>query len=274
MSNRSINYLNLGGFPTTQYTLDFMQKAYSEAIDGLAKLTGNNVIITGVENVNGVVTDGWIVWEGELLPFVGGLQQDTFIIDQTTENRKFNDDVIRTVYYTKFARFASGGIDFNILTRLSTVLKHQSNIQAVNDRVTELDMALRPSIVPKGTIVMWAGNVVPDGWALCDGIDGRPNLHGRFVLGAGQATGLRPGDLNPVYSIGNTGGENMHKLTVSEMPIHDHDSDYPSGEKFSGNKFDSANAVNSIKRKTSKAGGDLPHENRPPYYVLAYIIKL
>jgi microcystin-dependent protein len=274
MSNRNINYTNLGGFPLTQYTLHYMQSAYNEALTGLAKLAGNNIILTGVENTNGVITDGWIVWNGELLPFQGGLLQSTFIVSQTTEDRKFADDVTRTVYTTRFARFGSGGAAFSSLTRLSTILKQQTDIQAINQKIADLDAALRPSIVPKGTIVMWGGSTPPAGWALCDGVNGRPDLRGRFIVGAGQATGLKAGDLNPVYNVGDKGGENMHKLTIPEMPSHSHNSPYPTPEKFSGSKFNAANATNSESRATSSAGGDQPHENRPPYYVLAYIIKV
>jgi hypothetical protein len=37
----------------------------------------------------------------------------------------------------------------------------------------------------KGMIVMWSGDVtkIPTGWALCDGTNGTPDLRGRFVLG-------------------------------------------------------------------------------------------
>lgn len=40
---------------------------------------------------------------------------------------------------------------------------------------------------PIGTIVVWSGSVdsIPTGWALCDGQEGRPDLRGKFVLGAG-----------------------------------------------------------------------------------------
>lgn len=276
MSNRSINFQNLGGFPGTQYTLDFMQQSYRDAINGLAKLAGANVIVTGVENVNGTVTDGWIVYGGELLPFKGGLLQSTFIITETTEDRKFSDDVVRQVYKTRFARFGSGGIAFTSLTRLKTVDNLQSLLQELSNKLSELDNAVRPSIVPAGVIMAWPYDValIPEGWALCDGLEGRPHVQGRFLLGAGQATGLHPDDLNPVYAVGDIGGENLHKLSIPEMPSHDHDSDFPGADSFSGNRFNAAKTNDPTKRKTSKAGGDLPHENRPPYYVVNWIIKL
>ena len=42
--------------------------------------------------------------------------------------------------------------------------------------------------VPRGVIVMWSGSIadIPQGWALCDGTNGTPDLRDRFVVGARQ----------------------------------------------------------------------------------------
>lgn len=40
--------------------------------------------------------------------------------------------------------------------------------------------------LPSGTIVMYSGNTIPDGWALCDGTNGTPNLVERFIIGGTQ----------------------------------------------------------------------------------------
>lgn len=41
---------------------------------------------------------------------------------------------------------------------------------------------------PVGGIVMWSGSVasIPAGWALCDGLNGTPDLRDRFIIGARQ----------------------------------------------------------------------------------------
>ncbi|UCG71206.1 MAG: tail fiber protein, partial [Thermoplasmata archaeon] len=41
---------------------------------------------------------------------------------------------------------------------------------------TEIDPVF--GLVPSGTIVMWNGTVIPNGWALCDGTNGTPDLRG------------------------------------------------------------------------------------------------
>jgi hypothetical protein len=121
-------------------------------------------------------------------------------------------------------------------------------------------------MVPKGAIVLWSGSVskIPSGWALCDGNNGTPNLSGRFVLGY----------QNGFYDIGQSGGESAHKLTISEMPSHRHSSDrtYGGGGGGTGggdlNNDGSGTYIN-----TTYTGGDQPHNNMPPYYVLCYIMK-
>lgn len=53
------------------------------------------------------------------------------------------------------------------------------------------------SVLPKGVILMWSGSVVsiPTGWALCNGLNGTPDLRNRFILGAGSS-----------YAVAATGG--------------------------------------------------------------------
>jgi len=70
------------------------------------------------------------------------------------------------------------------------------------------------SSVPRGCIVMWSGTLdkIPAGWALCDGVDGRPNLLDKFVKGVVDST------TNP----GTNGGANEITLNVNQLPSHNH----------------------------------------------------
>lgn len=151
-------------------------------------------------------------------------------------------------------------------------------------------------LVPPGAILMWSGaiNNIPVGWALCDGSNGTPDLRDRFVVGAGGS-----------YNVGNTGGSNYVTLSESEMPQHTHGSGslytdangehahtyYRRSSQYWANLVGDANAISTaeyadyqtsrdgehshgVHGNTSYAGGSQPHENRPPYYALAYIMKL
>jgi microcystin-dependent protein len=135
--------------------------------------------------------------------------------------------------------------------------------------------------VPKGSILMWSGNPVqlPAGWVLCDGTNDTPDLKGRFIVG------YDPSDAD--YSAPNkTGGEKVHALTVAEMPSHAH-SGQTASHKLSLRKTGwagtthglaaaadqgAANFVHQHSFITASQGDGKGHENRPPYYALAYIM--
>ena len=69
------------------------------------------------------------------------------------------------------------------------------------------------SSVPKGTILPWYGKSsdIPDGFALCDGTKGTPDLRNRFLVGAGSN-----------YALGDTGGEDQVRLTNQQIGNHYH----------------------------------------------------
>jgi microcystin-dependent protein len=130
------------------------------------------------------------------------------------------------------------------------------------------------SVVLRGMIIMWAGDVnqIPVGWALCDGQNGTPDLRDRFIVGAGNN-----------YKQGSTGGVDTVQLTISQMPAHNHENEeykylvakWPLGWNAAtslDNRQDRIDAASGQPIKT--VGGNEAHENRPPYYALSYIIKL
>ena len=100
--------------------------------------------------------------------------------------------------------------------------------------------------LPTGTIVLWGGSIasIPTGWTLCDGSAGAPDLQDLFVVGAGGT-----------FAVDDSGGsiEHVHTYTVH------------GGGMFGGSSGGAAG--------TGTYDTD-PANHLPPYYALAYIMKL
>ena len=127
-------------------------------------------------------------------------------------------------------------------------------------------------LVPAGAIIMWSGASVPSGWALCDGNNDTPNLVNRFVVGAGST-----------YTLGTFGGS-----ADATLPSHTHGAGTLT-VGASSNITDTTNATagtgltapsgwsatsTSVSGSTGSEGVTATNKNLPPYYALAYIMKL
>jgi hypothetical protein len=132
--------------------------------------------------------------------------------------------------------------------------------------------------VPVGGIIMWSGPIatIPAGWALCNGqtVNGKvtPDLRSRFVVGA---------DTTGTYTTGARGGEATHTLTLAEMPSHNHQvANYKmllyNGSATTWTTDWTATEPNLVDQGSYPAfeGGGQAHNNLPPYYALAYIMRL
>lgn len=122
--------------------------------------------------------------------------------------------------------------------------------------------------VPAGMICMWSGDTVPEGWAVCDGQNGTPDLRGRFILGVSET-----------HPMGETGGAEEVTLTAEQMPSHNHTVQIVSTSPGTGTNKLKPEAVElaitgTTGFKTGTSGGSQPHPNMPPYYALIYIMKL
>ena len=126
------------GFPGTNKTLRFIQDAFREPLGALAKLAGDKTIITGVINTAGVVSNGFITYNGEIIPFVGGNYAATVTIIEAFENVNYNtdanDDTVLDslpAYRTIYAMCGTGGIDIFNFSELDTLktIKELSNFE-------------------------------------------------------------------------------------------------------------------------------------------------
>lgn len=135
----------------------------------------------------------------------------------------------------------------------------------INQNFDDLLSAINTAM-PSGGIIIWSGSIasIPSGWYLCDGNNSTPDLRGRFILGAGGS-----------YTKGSTGGEETHALSVGEMPSHTH-SVQQSINSDGANPGEGSHTYRTYTGgglSLSYAGGNQAHNNMPPYFALAYIMK-
>lgn len=93
-----------------------------------------------------------------------------------------------------------------------------------------------------------------------------PDLRGRILVGDGSGIGLTP------RAIGDTGGVEVHTLTVTELPSHNHSEQNPGTVLITPgvDPIFQALADPGLPGVTGSTGGGGAHENMPPFAVLHY----
>lgn len=120
-------------------------------------------------------------------------------------------------------------------------------------------------MVPQGAIIMWSGLIsdIPDGWALCDGNNGTPDLLSRFIFGV-------PSGENP----GAIGGTTQHAHTVDIDPFQSNVPNHAwlgAGSAFPTSFLADYNHWHMVDPPITISSTNAHY---PPYYRLAFIMKL
>lgn len=150
-----------------------------------------------------------------------------------------------------------------------------------------------------GMIMLWSGSIasIPSGWALCDGTNGTPNLRDRFIVGAGSsyAVGATGGTADAVVVSHTHAGSNTDAAGAASGTLVTGVGDFGDFQNASGvfalsdakpSRSQGAAGVGSFTTATMSipnhthsitigaTGVSGTNANLPPYYALAYIMKL
>lgn len=158
-------------------------------------------------------------------------------------------------------------ITYSTDTTYVAVGKLDRNIQAVN---TAVEGILRAgTVVPSGIICAFRGQTAPAGWALCNGQNGTPDLRDRFIVGMGSE-----------HLYGSSGGRSAITETLP-LPPHSHEylkaKVVPAVAERATNipaRVISSCALEESDTSLSGSSASIEWKCEPPFYALAYVMKL
>lgn len=275
-----MNKINLEG---GQYPLSTQAMAFVvDMINSCGLLTligGKNYILSGCVTTGKTVSDGWIVVNGELLPFQGGTAASTIVVVEESEDVNANGMTFERARIRRYAKFGTGtGANYLPWAAFNPLPTNQQlNIDKATTEYVDTELAkIGGTTIPAGVVVMWSGSptAIPDGWALCDGTQNTPDLRGRFVVGYNR-------DDADYNGIGKASGSKTVTLTTANLPAHTHkamkrgdDHNLDHSGTYGVLETNLVAEANGIDIGLGSTGDGQAFDIRPPYYVLAYIMKL
>jgi hypothetical protein len=252
--------------------------------------------------------------------FVGDLTGDvTGNADTATTADKVEFTLTRGLYLTgnnyDGSAATTWAVDASISNQANKVVVRDSN-GSFSSNVINANEFIGNGITPIGGIILWSGSIggIPTGWALCNGLNGTPNLRNRFVVGAGSS--YNPADTGgfsniPLINHSHNTNQAAHRHNISD-PGHNHNTSV-GGHKHTtighGNEDDGGSRVtgsNNGGSSNNSMNNDAPNvnlsnntiginqtanrsitinvdsegnsngsgRNLPPYYALAYIMRI
>jgi len=219
------------------------------------------------------------------------------VVDVLNGNTASTPDLTAGSWKVGGTAITADAADLNILSGAAAAGVTSTEFGYLDGVTSAIQTQITSSLFPAGGIILWSGSTasIPSGWVLCNGSNSTPDLRDRFVVGAGSS-----------YGVNATGGASSVTLATSQIPAHNHSASssssttiHDSGHSHtisalrpseSGNTISTSTGGAAVTASTNSAttgitastststsigntGGGGSHENRPPYYALAYIMK-
>lgn len=291
-----INFLGKANFPNSSQTMDMLQGIAHLGCKTAAQLGGDNYILSGCIERAGVVSEGIIVIEGVPYVFEGGNKKDKVSIKEFKETlMAFGEEFpeARTICTVVFSD--NGPYNWGDFKQVLTNTELEKRIESIKG-------------TPLGIPEMYVGYLdkIPANYKICNGDflnkDEYSELHNIIgtIHGSNGLDSFALPDMRQMFvvgydnrhnnynEIGKTGGAEKVTLKESELPPHKHivpwgenlntswqpKWDYPN-EYFNNSRGYKAETDNdNTWPYTSPIGDNEAHENRPPFFTVAYIMKV
>ena len=279
----------LGSGTTTTFTI---ASGTGIATGSTFSFTGTNTVysVTAIDN-NSVTTQefdttqNWITVDDSIIftnpKFDSQPTLLNLVADPITSVNSTNGDLAGQVYATTSSMFITFA-------------------DSAPGTVNKIEVPSVNSLLPYGSIIMWYGSIatIPSGWALCNGSNGTPNLVNRFIIGASTDTGSTA-TTNVTGSDTATGGSKdavvvTHNHTATEVIqtgtfwASNRDGPAPTGvftytNNVASSSLSGGGLTGDIKEflldvthshDIASTGTSGTNANLPPYYALAFIMKI
>lgn len=299
-------------FPLDCETLEAIQNNI-DMLGALGNMVGDKTILSGCQpKANGGREEGYVFLKtiaypmGEVLHFAGSNENSDYLHIVTTNGNVTQGEITYNGAYTTRQIAQGTGTERWAWAELKEPVDIEAIAASLREQMASIQVEMaKIKPVPLGVVEMYSGSVIPDNYAVCNGqalsqthypdlykVIGTkfnksgtaagmfclPDLQGRFIVGQGSEA-----DYN---TVGNTGGEKAHKLKPDEtaMVNHSHQTGvealynfYGGGSEIGSRTYPNGSGKSYTNANTGPSGSwDAPqaHENRPPYFVLFYIMRL
>ena len=261
------DFTQTGGFPVDQEVFALAQDN-TELAAKAALLGGSFCILSGCEVVGTNVSNGIVVVNGEVLPFVAGVISAKVIIVETVNNLMYEDGNSKGVEKVRYATFGDDGLT----NYLWTSFKRNTPSNGLLARVDKLEKMVAPLLgyddpdAPGTTVygswLFWGrpAEQIPSGWEAVPDAEWKGRVP--VVLDDTQV------EFNEV---GKIGGFKTHTLTREQLPSYT----VPLPNSSVAGKSDNANdrdvMIPAATQNLNVGGDGEAHPILQPYKVVMFI---
>ena len=157
----SIDFLKYTEFPVSAETYNFMQDMIA-LVAKLSSIAGNNCILSGCIDAGSTVSSGYVVINGEILPFAGGAKSTYVIVEETKTDVQVLEQNYQGLYTSRMAKFGAGTgqIAWSSFTRITDILSLAASVTTLNGNfqnhlsnhtVEWAKVLSKPSVYPPAT---------------------------------------------------------------------------------------------------------------------------